>query len=82
MFNISNFFEKFKKLQQNNQNTKDTIIRVIKKILNIDIKKEDIEVKNNQINIKCNPIIRSEIYMSKNALEAELILNNFNLKFK
>ncbi len=82
MFNISNFFDKFKKIQQNNLNTKEFIIEIIKNKLNIEIKKEDIEIKNSQIKINCNPIVRSEIYMSKQKIESELLQNNFNLKFK
>ncbi len=80
MFNISNFLEKFLKLGQNNSLRRMAVLEVIKEITGIELKKEDIEIKGEQIKIKSNPVIRNEIFMHKEKIENSLKSQKIFLK--
>lgn len=80
MLNISHFFEKFKKLKQNNESTRLVIINTIKDIVGIDIKSGDIELKNDKIYIKTTPIVKSELFMRKDLIEEKLNSSGVKLK--
>ena len=80
MLNITNFLEKFLKLDKDNNFKLATIIEVIKKETGIELKKEDIEIKGEQIKIKTNPVIRNEIFMHKDFVESSLKSQKIFLK--
>jgi hypothetical protein len=74
MLNISNFFEKFKKLHQNNANIRSSVVSVVKEVINIEIKTSQIEFRQEKIYIKAAPIIKSELLMNKDKIEEKLSL--------
>lgn len=74
MLNISNFFEKFKKLHQNNVNIRSSVVSVVKEVINIEIKTSQIEFRQEKIYIKAAPIIKSELLMNKDKIEEKLSL--------
>ncbi len=74
MLNISNFFEKFKKLHQNNANIRNSVVGVVKEVINIEIKTSQIEFRQDKIYIKAAPIIKSELLMNKDKIEEKLSL--------
>ena len=80
MFNISNFLDKFLKLDRDNILKQVVIVEIIKKETKIELKKEDIEIKGEQIKIKTNPVIRNEIFMHKTEIENQLKISKIFLK--
>ncbi|PIR40005.1 MAG: hypothetical protein COV33_02170 [Candidatus Zambryskibacteria bacterium CG10_big_fil_rev_8_21_14_0_10_34_34] len=80
MFNISNFLEKFLKLDRDNILKQTVIIEIIKKETEIELEKENIEIKGEQIKIKTNPVIRNEIFMHKTEIENQLKISKIFLK--
>ena len=80
MFNISNFLEKFLKLDRDNILKQVVIVEIIKKETKIELEKENIEIKGEQIKIKTNPVIRNEIFMHKTEIENQLKISKIFLK--
>ena len=80
MFNISNFLEKFLKLDRDNILKQKVIVEIIKKETKIELEKENIEIKGEQIKIKTNPVIRNEIFMHKTEIEHQLKISKIFLK--
>ncbi len=79
MFNLDKFLDKFKKIKPP---INYIIIDIIKNELNVNIKSENILIKNNIIYIKTKPIIKSEVFIKKQKI-LELIKNKTNNnKFK
>ena len=72
MNSIKLFLSKFKYLTFSNQLIKKECTLVIKEILNIEIKKENISVKNNIIYINTSSVIKSEVFIKKESLLKEL----------
>ncbi|KKP56260.1 MAG: hypothetical protein UR80_C0025G0004 [Parcubacteria group bacterium GW2011_GWB1_35_5] len=80
MFNISNFLEKFLKLDRDNILKQKVIVEIIKKETKIELEKENIEIKGEQIKIKTNPVIRNEIFMHKTEIEHQLKISKIFLR--
>ena len=80
MFNISNFLEKFLKLDRDNILKQKVIVEIIKKETKIELEKENIEIKREQIKIKTNPVIRNEIFMHKTEIEHQLKISKIFLR--
>ena len=79
MYNIAGFLEKFLNLEKDN-NTKLSIISdVIKKETNIELKKEILEIKGDNIKLNCNPVLRNEIFMHKAEIENQLKISKIFL---
>lgn len=72
MFNISKFFEKFVRLQKNNQLTREIIISTIKDIAGAQIKEADLDLKEESVYIKSSPILRNQVFMWKEKIEEKL----------
>lgn len=68
MFNIGNFLEKFKNITPPDKFVKDVLIGVVKDTVNIDIEKDNIDVRNGTIFITVDPIIKSEIFFKKSEI--------------
>lgn len=65
MFNIGDFLTKFKHLTPPDEVVREVFSKTIFKILNINIKKEDISLKNNILYIKTNSFVKNEIFLHK-----------------
>ncbi len=68
MFNISSYLEKFKQLYSENLYFKDTIVKVVKEVTNIDINKEAINYKKGILILNVKPILKSELFLKKSPL--------------
>jgi hypothetical protein len=80
MFNISGFLEKFLNLEKDN-NTKLSIISdVIKQNTGLDCSKDILEIKGDNLKIKCNPVFRNEIFMHQSQIESSLKNSKIFLK--
>lgn len=80
MYNISGFLQKFLNLEKDN-NTKLSIISdVIKKETGIELSKEILEIKGDNLKLNCNPVFRNEIFMHKCQIEDSLKLQKIFLK--
>ena len=66
------FLDRFRHLTPPDQFIKKECISVIKNRLNVEIKKEDISIKNNIIYINTSSTIKSELFIKKEDLLKEL----------
>ena len=66
------FLDRFRNLTPPDQFIKKECISVIKNRLNVEIKKEDISIKNNIIYINTSSTIKSELFIKKEDLLKEL----------
>ncbi|MDP6387900.1 MAG: hypothetical protein QGG63_01325 [Candidatus Pacebacteria bacterium] len=60
--------EKFKKITPPDKLVKEVCIDTVKKIVGIDIEKDNIDVRNGIIFISADSIIKSEIFLKKNEI--------------
>lgn len=72
MKGIRLFLDRFRHLTPPDQFIKKECISVIKNRLNVEIKKEDISIKNNIIYINTSSTIKSELFIKKEDLLKEL----------
>jgi len=72
MLSISQFFQKFSALRKNNEFIKHTIQSAIKEISGVEIKLEDLDLKEEKVYLKCSPIMRNQIFMYKERIEESL----------
>lgn len=72
MFNISNYLQKFLNLEKNNNIKLALVLEAIKKETNIDLKKEMLEIKGDNVKINCSPVFRNEIFMHQLQIEGFL----------
>ena len=72
MKGIRLFLDRFRNLTPPDQFIKKECISVIKNRLNVEIKKEDISIKNNIIYINTSSTIKSELFIKKEDLLKEL----------
>lgn len=72
MNNISNFLQKFLILDKNNNARLAEILEVIKKETGMDLQKEMLQTKGDNLKINCSPIFRNEIFMHKQKIEEQL----------
>jgi len=77
MFNISSFLSKFSKNINNNSLIKEEICKSILKRTNLDIKPEDIIVRNNIIYINITPVFKSKIFINKKDILFDI--SSFNI---
>jgi len=75
MYNISGFLQKFLNLEKDNNTKLSLILDAIKKSTGIEIAKETLEIKGDNLKINCNPVFRNEIFMHQKEIE-DLLKNN------
>lgn len=80
MNNISGFLQKFLSLDKNNKLKIEAILNVIKEKTKIELKKEDLDIKEENLKLNCNPVLRNEIFMYKEKIESELKKQKIFLK--
>jgi hypothetical protein len=72
MNGISNFLQKFLNLEKDNNTKLSLILEIIKKETGLDLKKEMLEIKSENLKLNCSPVFRNEIFMHKEKIETEL----------
>ena len=65
MLNISKFFQKFQKIHQDESEKKEKIIAAIKEVTRIELKKDQVLLKDGTLYITASPLIRNEIMMRR-----------------
>ena len=82
MFNISSFLEKFLKLDKTNGQLRQTLLVIIKEVSGVEIKNEDLDLKEEKVYLKCSPIFRNQIFMYKGKIEEKLRERKIFLEIK
>ena len=81
MINLSKYFEKFRRIDGGRGDKLNKIIESVSSITKIELKPEEIYVKDNFfVELKVSPIKRVEILMHQNDIIAELALKNIEIK--
>jgi len=80
MLDISNFLQKFLNLEKDNNTKLSLILDAIKQKTGLDLTKEMLEIKGENLKINCNPVFRNEIFMHKS--EIEDLLKSFKIFLK
>jgi hypothetical protein len=80
MLDITNFLQKFLKFEKDNNTKLSIILDVIKQTTGIESSKEALEIKGDNLCIKCNPVLRNEIFMHKCQIEDQLKISKIFLK--
>ena len=65
MFNISGYLEKFKKIGEDKQRTKQIIADSLKKETGIDIDQSTIRISSGEISVSSPPVTHAVIFMKK-----------------
>lgn len=76
MKNISNYLDNFLKKINNNDEDYQNIIDILKSKLNIQLTKDDFEVKNSVLITNFSPAVKNKIFINKEDLILEI--NNTN----
>ncbi len=69
---ISKFLEKFSKKVDLSDSNKDKIIEIIKKEVNFEVTKENIEIKDSAIYLRVSPGLRNQIFINKSKIIEEI----------
>ena len=80
MYNISGFLQKFLKFEKDNNTKLLLILDAIKKETGLELSKEMLEIKGDNLKIKCNPVFRNEIFMHQSEIESLLKTSKIFLK--
>ena len=80
MLNISKFLQKFLNLEKDNNAKLSVILDVIKKETNIELEKEMLKIRGDNLKINCNPVFRNEIFMHQSQIEDNLKSQKIFLK--
>lgn len=72
MFNISSFLDKFLKNIKSQDLYNEGVIEVIKKTTGIELKKEDLEIKDCVLFIKSNGAIKNKMFIFKSKILEEI----------
>jgi hypothetical protein len=80
MNGISNFLQKFLNLEKDNNTKLSIILDVIKQTTKLELTKDFLEIKGDNLKINCNPVFRNEIFMHQSQIEASLKNSKIFLK--
>jgi len=80
MNGISGFLEKFLKFEKDNNTKLSLIIETIKKETGLELTKENLEIKSDNLKINCSPVMRNEIFMHQFGIESALKSQKIFLK--
>lgn len=80
MFNITDFLQKFLNLEKDNNAKLAAILDVTKQATGLELSREMIEIKGDNLKINCNPCERSEIFMHCSQIEEGLKSQKIFLK--
>ena len=76
MLNISKYLEKFKKNLESGEILNNTIIEIIKKHTDLDLKTSDFELKSNLVLLKTSPGIKNKIFIFKESIVKDIEENS------
>lgn len=76
MFNISDYLERFKTIQIEKTQFKDFVVELIKKELNFDLDRDNVDLKKGIVYLKISPIQKNELFIKK-----QFLLGEFNKNF-
>lgn len=72
MQQISLLLDKYKKFGFKDQIVKETLISLLKEKFGIELKREDMDLKDGNVNIKVSGPLKSEIFLKKESIREEL----------
>jgi len=72
MIEIKDLFAKYDKLLFREEKRRESIIEILNKVLNIQIRPEDVTIKNNVVFLNLKPIYKNEIYLKKEQILKEI----------
>lgn len=72
MLNISKYLEKFKKNIDKGEYLNDNVVSIIKNHTNIEIDKNNIDIKSNIIYINTSPSCKNKIFIFKESILSEI----------
>ena len=72
MIEIKDLLSRFENILSNGETKKAIIREILSQTLNLDIKKEDLEIKNNIIYLNIKPIYKNEILIKKDQIVKKL----------
>jgi hypothetical protein len=72
MNSIAGFLQKFLNLEKDNNTKLSLILETIKKETGVELKKEMLEIKGDNLKLNCNPVFRNEIFMHQSQIESAL----------
>ena len=80
MNSITGFLQKFLKFEKDNNTKLSIILDVIKKETGLELQKEMLEIKGDNLKLNCNPVFRNEIFMHQSQIESSLKQQKIFLK--
>ncbi len=80
MNSIAGFLQKFLNLEKDNNTKLLLILEAIKKETGVELKKEELLIKGDNVKLKCNPVFRNEIFMHQSQIEEQLKSSKIFLK--
>ncbi len=72
MIEIKDLLARFNNLLFSEETKKASIIDVIKKVIGVEIKSEDVKIKNNIIYLNIKPIYKNEIFLKQEQIFSTL----------
>jgi hypothetical protein len=80
MLEISNFLSKFLNLEKDNNTKLAIILETIKQTTGLELSREMLEIKGDNLKLNCNPVFRNEIFMHRSQIEDSLKSQKIFLK--
>lgn len=80
MNNIAGFLQKFLNLEKDNNLKLSLILDAIRQKTGLELEKETLEIKGDNLRINCSPVFRNEIFMHKSEIEDLLKSSKIFLK--
>lgn len=82
MLSLSNFLDKFLNLEKDKNTKVYLILSAIKQQTGVELSKENVEIRGDDIILKCNSVFKNEIYMHKEGIENDLKTKKIFLKIQ
>lgn len=73
---LNDFLGQFKKILFSADDQKESILRVLKKVTNLELSKEQVEIKKNTIHFKISQTLKSHLFIKKDEILTELKKEN------
>lgn len=72
MIEIKDLLLRFQNIFLSEEIKRETVCNIISQIINLPLKKEDVEIKNNTVYLNIKPIYKNEIFIKKDIISDEL----------
>lgn len=80
MYSIAGFLQKFLNLEKDNNIKLSLILEILKRETGIELTKDKLEIKGDNLKLNCNPVFRNEIFMHQAQIESSLKQQKIFLK--